>query len=179
MGNFIWIFKQRPCVRRQKHVFLSCCVTMHIRTTCAPAVYVIHFTAWHNLTWRCNDIRINKWALCLMVCPRLQAGGSRRGNCVAWSAVFLSYVYVCVCEIYLQLLAVGVTWFLKRQPVVLVNLAVFKVASGTVLRCQCARCGLKGVAVDVSEKLRLRCYVSGADGIARIEGWTTLLGRVL
>jgi hypothetical protein len=97
MANFIWIFKQRPCVRRQKHAYLSCYVTMHIRTTCAAAVYVIHFTAWRNLTWRCNDIRINKWALCLMVCPRLQAGGSRRGNCVAWSAVFLSYV--CVCDL--------------------------------------------------------------------------------
>jgi len=77
---------------------------------------------------------------------------------------------VCVCVIYLQLLAVGVTWFLKRQPAVLVNLAVFKVASGTVLRSQCARYGLKGVGVVVSEKLRLSCNVRGADGIAHIEG---------
>jgi hypothetical protein len=123
VANFLWIFKQRPWVRRQKHVYLSWCVTMHIRTTCAPAVYVIHFTAWRNLTWRCNDIRINKWALCLMVCPRLQAGGSRRGSCAAWSAVFLSCV--CVCVIYLQLLEFGVTRFLKRQPAAHVNLAVF------------------------------------------------------
>lgn len=75
-----------------------------------------------------------------------------------------------VCVISLQLLAVGVTWFLKRQPAVLVNLAVFKVASGTVLRCQCTRYGLKGVPIVVSEKLHLRCNVRGADGIARIEG---------
>jgi hypothetical protein len=141
MANFIWIFKQRPCVRRQKHVCLSWCVAMHIKTTCAPAVYVIHFTAWRNLTWRCNDIRIYKWALCLMVCPRLQAGGSWRGNCVTCSAVFL--LCVCMCVIYLQLLAVGVTWFSKRHPTVFVSLVVFKVASGTLLRCQCARYGLK------------------------------------
>jgi hypothetical protein len=77
---------------------------------------------------------------------------------------------MCVFVIYLQLLAVEVTWFLKRQPAVIVNLAVCKVASGTVLRCQCARYGLKGVAVVVLEKLHLRCNVRGADGIARIEG---------
>jgi len=88
-----------------------------------------------------------------------------------WHAVLCFFrVFVCMCVIYLQLLAVGVTWFLKRHPTVFVNLAVFEVGSGTVLRCQCARYGLKGVAVVVSEKLHLRCNVRGADGIARIEG---------
>lgn len=87
----------------------------------------------------------------------------------AWHEV-LCFSRMCVCVIYLQLLAVGVTWFLKRQPAVLVNIAVLKVASGTVLRYQCARYGLKGVAAVVSEKWHLRCNVRGVDGIARIEG---------
>jgi hypothetical protein len=83
----------------------------------------------------------------------------------------VSLVYVCVCVCVRDLLTTVGGWsdFLKRQPAVLVNVAVFKVASGTVLRGQCARYGLKGVAV-VSEKLHLRCNVRGADGIARIEG---------
>jgi hypothetical protein len=86
-----------------------------------------------------------------------------------WHEVLcFSRVFVCVCD--LQLLAIGMTWFLKRHPAVYVNLAVFELGSSTVLRCQCARYGLKGVAVVVSEKLHLRCNVRGADGIARIEG---------
>jgi len=64
---------------------------------------------------------------------------------------------------------VGVTWFLERQPAVLVNLAVFKVVSGSVTLPLCPL-WIERVAVVVSEKLHFRCNVREAGGIARIEG---------